>query len=187
MHKPDVSSGEWAHGYFAWLCELVACPREYVKLLKVLDSIQFHWILETDANRADDGVLMRDIYGRPIKGRRDTPCTVLEMLIGSLWRADQAYGVDPEQSYLADWFWEALGTADFLQYSTDMNGDCDWDWREVVEKVEWILDRKYPRNGEGNFWYIPKSRKDERKHDIWNQIGRWVGCRYSLFLTVDRI
>lgn len=187
MHRPDVSPGEWAHGYFAWLCEIVECPREYVKLLKVLDSIPFRWVLEWDGNRAEDGISMRDIYGGPADARRFCDCTVLEMLIGTLRRADRVYGVDPEKSYLADWFWEALGSADLLVYSTDRNGECDWDWTEVVEKVTWIMERRYPRDGRGNFWYIPRSRKDERKHDIWDQLGRWVGCHYTHLMTVDVI
>ena len=45
--------------YYIWLRDLTGNRREYTKLIKQLDSIQFIWVFTLDGNRAAGGLNLR--------------------------------------------------------------------------------------------------------------------------------
>ena len=172
----------WELGYFRWLCGLVECPDEYTTLLRCLDGEEFRFSVNLDGNRAVDGVMLRHEFGGPDSVKRFGPCTVLEMLIGTLKRADETYVLDPEAGLLVEWFWETLAHMDLLRFADPMGLSYGktWDVNDVRERIDPAMDREYGRDGARGFWYIPGARGvDERKMDLWNQLARWVSWRYS--------
>lgn len=171
----------WERGYFKWLCGLVECPEEYVTLLQCLDGEEFRFSVELDGNRAVDGVMLREEYGGAENVRRFGPCTVLEMLIGTLRRADDEYVIDPEIELSVEWFWETLAQMDLLRFADPMGLSYGraWDVRDVRKRVDRAMDREYDRDGADGFWYVPGARSDWRKMDLWGQLARWVAWRYS--------
>ncbi|MBO7674690.1 MAG: hypothetical protein J6S63_06735 [Atopobiaceae bacterium] len=178
----------WEQGYFKWLCGLVECPDEYTTLLRCLDGEEFRFSMRLDGNRAVDGVMLRSEYGGGSRGaKRFGPCTVLEMLIGTLKRADEMYVLDAERSLLSEWFWETLAQLDLLRFSDPMGLSYgrSWDVRDVRARVDLAMDRRYGKDGADGFWCVPGSLVDERKMDLWNQFARWVAWRYSDECSID--
>lgn len=179
--------------YFDWMMALVDADMEghgYVTLCHILHEMEFYWVLNHDENRAEDGIMLRgDWYNMVLDEGQDwfsdvtdgyirgwiehEPCTVLEMMVALASRIENTvmYNSD-DPNRTADWFDQMLinlGLDDF----TD-----DWitlDSRdEIISRVQVALDRQYDFRGNGGFWPLRHSRKDQRKVEIWYQMNQWL-------------
>jgi hypothetical protein len=172
--------GPLENAYFKWLCAKVIqdkYPRTpsltYWKLLNVLHTTEFVWLLIGDDNRAADGLELRDDFifecdlPRDPEWKRELGCSVLEMLIAFSRRAEFMTEVP-----LRVWFWEFLDNLGLKE----LNDGSEF----KVDDVEIILDtfiwRTYNVKGEGGILPISDPHKygDQRRIEIWHQFYNYL-------------
>lgn len=159
--------------YFEWLyakIHLVEIPyNTYSKLLHLLYTTEFVWLLPGDDNRMEDGKDLRLDFIRESGLALDISwfddgCSVLEMLVGFSRRASFQTDI-PEQT----WFWRFisnLGLADATDDEFDPQG------------VELILSdfvwRTYDYDGFGGLFPLQDPREDQRGVEIWYQFCEYI-------------
>lgn len=163
--------------YFEWLHDHTKCRRHTKnrKLITLLHTIPFRYVIPMDANREEDGIDLRYRFLNEINiprnyqevyGYLDGPCSVLEMILALAIRIEESIMDDPDiGDRTSKWFWlmmENMG----LGYMSDNVFDKD----EAIEKIDMFLDRRYKRNGEGGLFIIKNPRRDLRKVEIWYQM-----------------
>lgn len=165
--------------YFQWMIRLVDRPawsgrRSWQKLFRLLHRIDFLYILELDANRADDGTDLRYRFayehgydGELVKEFLDKgPCTMLEMMIALAQRCEEHIMDDPDSGdRTGKWFFEmieslGLGSMD----------DEDFDEDFVMAVIDRFLRREYDRDGRGGLFTVSSCRFDMRRAEIWYQM-----------------
>lgn len=173
--------------YFDWMYDILCWdePKSYLKLLNTLHNIDFAYSLPMDANRAEDGVILRYRFGSEAGYEDpeiatyldDRPCSVLEMMTALALRyeehimRDDKYG---DRTYL--WFWTML---DSLGIS-DMSDDS-FIQEEAEDAIFKMMNREYAPDGTGGLFRIPNCSQDLRQVEIWYQ-----GCWY-LSVIVDEL
>lgn len=165
--------------YFDWLTDRVCTEKQkdqYSKLLHTLHSVEFFYILEADANRAADGIDLRqdfaDEHGMGIEERRRRiygPCTVLEMLVALALRCDFAV-LDGEMGDVEDEarevFWIMMENLGFTRLK-----NAHFSRSEVVEALDVLMRREYGARGQnGGLFEVQNPRQDMRNVEIWYQM-----------------
>lgn len=162
--------------YFNWLCakimqvDVPTPSLEYWKLLRMLHSTEFIWLLSGDDNRAEDGVdlrteFLRESYLENDQSWADFGCSVLELLIAFSRRA----AFETEQS-AKDWFWEFLYNLGL----SDFNDAYNPDGLEVDECLQRFVWRTYDANGRGGLFPLDNPKHDQRQVEIWYQFCEWL-------------
>ena len=171
--------------YFNWLCSKVRADRDpeymhYSCLLNDLFNQEYRWdfAIESDANRADDGINLRLLYSQETGDRLDwinrkTSCTILEMLIAMSIRIEMDIMGDPGEDRPERWFWEMLGNLG-LMIMTDDNYDPNY----VTDIIWRWMARQYSKNGSGGLFPLRKPTSDQRSIPIWDQMGAYLVERY---------
>lgn len=158
--------------YFLWLCKFVGCHHRR-ELLRFLFETDFRYNLPMDGNRYEDGVNLRyrfadenNYHYRFIAAwLDDRDCSVLEMMVALALRIEEHITGDPELGdQTARWFEDMLSSMN-LWYMTDDK------FNEGLARrtIELMMDRAYKRNGDGGLFYLPNTRKDLRRAEIWYQ------------------
>lgn len=165
--------------YFSWMVRKCRCE-DRVKLLGLLDSISFTYIIPLDANRAEDGIDLRYrfAYENAISESEihDTidrrPCSVLEMMVALAIRCEETIMSDPEygdRTYI--WFKEMLTSLGF-----DRIYDDNFVREYCVDHIYRFLNRDYKPTGEGGLFTV-FDRGDLRHVEIWYQ-AMWYLTSY---------
>lgn len=178
--------------YIKWLYSLVGeNTREYGCFWRVIRRLfdkEYYWIVHNDANRSEDGLLLRRVFAEEfgydldeLKEAIDKPCTVLEMLIAFAHRIDQDIMWNPDMGdRTAFWFWKMLANAgmDPNRYNDGyFNGETMMELNKMIDRV---LTRQYSRNGEGGFFPLKDEKKDQRKVELWYQMQFWIGENFPI-------
>lgn len=159
--------------YFNWLCAKVVDIREtspglsYWKLLKVLHTTEFVWLLSGDDNRAEDGKELRTEF--LLQGKiPDDPdwrllldCSVLEMFVAFSRRAAFMCGDRPTET---EWFWifiENLGLKDC--------NDANFVQEIADDKLYSFIWRTYDYSGTGGLFPMKNAAVDQRDVELWYQ------------------
>lgn len=191
LDTPYADTIEKAHTlYFDYLMGLVdakpedLCPgNQYSYLCKRLHEKEFYWSIETDANRAADGKHLRKLWLQMMQeagyeypeDSLDGPCTVFEMLVGLCKRIADDILWDPDnvtQDVRSCWFYIILRNLG-LEGCTD--DAITVENSELINKaVRTALDRMYDSKGNGGFFPLAHSRKDQRKVEIWYQLNQYM-------------
>ena len=165
--------------YFDWMYHLV-CNDEYSKkstyhkLLQLLNSVKFTYILPMDANRIEDGAGLRYKFGYEngynssvIARYLDTDdCSVLEMMIALAMRCEDHIMEDSDiGNRIGQWFWGMIVNLG-LGYMNDEHFDEDY----ALDRIYIFLNREYGPNGEGGLFRVENPRCDMRDVDIWYQM-----------------
>lgn len=165
--------------YLEWLLEIV-CEGKYArrvhyrKLFKRLQETEFTYSIPMDADRAEDGIELRDRFGdlhsddyEMIKDcLGDGPCSLLEMMVALSVRCEAHIMGDPDiGDRTGVWFW-AMITNLGLEQMNDFHFNNDI--FEVI--VSRLLNREYERNGEGGLFTVRRRSDDLRNVDIWYQM-----------------
>jgi hypothetical protein len=171
------------NAYFKWLCAKVIQSKQpstpsltYWKLLHILHSTEFVWLLQGDDNRAADGVELRGEFIFECKVSvapdwRDLGCSLLEMLIGFSRRAQFTTGI-PAQ----DWFWEFLDNLHLI----DLNDGANFNEEDVEDILDGFIWRTYNMDGEGGILPLNNPPKDQRHVEIWYQFSDYVVDRNKI-------
>lgn len=132
-----------------------------------------------DENRAVDGVDLRYTYAEhvcemnaPSGPEDDLPCTMLEMLVALAMRCNDWILCDVENRY-GYWFWKFIENLGLLG-CTDDNFDIIF----VKSVIERLLERRYKPSGEGGLFPLSCTCKDQRRVDIWSQLGYFLDETY---------
>ena len=161
-------------GYFSILLGIVHPVRPYRKLLLLLDSIAYKWILPMDKNRGMDGVTYR--YRVISNAKLQVPlfrvqrdCSVLEMLIALADRCESEYSGSPGDDHPERIFWLMLHN---LQL--DIFDDNSYDKERIEEIVARWLSRDYDEHGFGGLFPLETAMEDQRYVEIWQQMLEYV-------------
>ena len=166
--------------YFEWLynsvCDKVFSKNNsFRKLLMRLHSIEFTFIIQRDANRADDGINMRrrfainngyeHIYDE-IMEILDEPCSILEMMIALAIRCEETIMDDPIiGDRTKQWFWGMITNLGLGSMTDDQ-----FDKNYVDSVIQTFLNREYESDGRGGLFTINNCNIDLRDVEIWYQL-----------------
>jgi hypothetical protein len=165
--------------YFQWLYSQVCSVRArnpaktYRKLLYILYTHEFSWIIPNDDNRVEDGKFLRYEFLETEgvdRDHRDTlwfdlPCSFLEFLVALARRAE----FESDQA-TDDWFWEMLSNIELDHYNDQTRVDAA-DILPVLNRVIW---RQYHYNGGGGLFPLLHPERDQRKVEIWYQLSAYI-------------
>lgn len=157
--------------YVEWLQEKVNDGKHdnYNRLMTMLASIDFFYLLSMDENRAKDGIGLRELYSAEhgvgfVFNYR--PCSILEMMIALAMRCDLEIMYDFEVgSQASKWFWSMIDNLGLSAYD-----DEHFDEDAVALTLHKLLYREYGSHGEGGLFYVRNPRRDLRDVDIWYQM-----------------
>ena len=164
------------NGYFKWLIKMAGNRLQYTKLLDRLFNLEFIWDprIETDANRADDGLGLRLLYcaeNRKLYEGPNTPCSVLEMLLGLSYRIEIDITGEPGEDDFNRWFWVMIHNLKLDGMTND-----NFDEHFVDDAIgRWLSRDIDPNTGEGGIFPIRgRTHLDQRKIPIWEQMGEYL-------------
>lgn len=159
-------------GYLNWLMDKVDGEKGYLELFRALGSHEFTWTIKNDANRASDGLMLRDHYGY-YTGLNGQPCTVLEMMVGLSIRVGEELLWDGEVNYAGIIFWKMIENL-HLEMETNWNFDDEY----VDSRLDIFLGRNYGNDGDGALFRPnqnhPKSQKRWKTTEVWYQMQSWL-------------
>lgn len=166
--------------YFDWILGKIGVKKtekSTILALKWLFNKEFEWTIDNDMYRAADGVDLRYDYSYEAgvdfltvrKELENRPCSCLEMMVALALRCENSIMGDPEKGNRTGvWF-------NVMINSLGLHLDCSPDDEEAVER--WF-DLDYSRNGKGGLFYIPGTRRDLRKIEIWSQMMLYLDTFY---------
>lgn len=159
--------------YLKWLCAKIldrshSYNVNYRDLMKILQAEEFHWTVNGDHNRADDGKELRgdfireaDIDPDEEPNWFDGPCSVLEMMVAFSVKAEFQTDLPSKQ-----WFWKFMENLNLHEYRHIS------DHRELlaIEEILYqFINRTYRADGQGGMFPMRSPRRDQRKEEIWHQ------------------
>lgn len=166
--------------FFDWLYSLVFDKKyfketSYRKLLWRLFDTEFIYILDMDANRADDGVNLRYRFAYEnhyldeamiTEYLDDGPCSVLEMMTALALRIEEETMSNAAAgNRTGKWFWDMI-----VSLGLESMDDIDYDEMYTDDVIEQFLYREYDSNGNGSLFTIDKPCDDLRTIEIWYQM-----------------
>ena len=173
---PSVQNAHPIDAYFEWLVERTGCET-YRGLLDILFHIPFWYSIAMDANRAEDGLYLRVLYGdqhdctiEHLAGS----CSVLEFLIALSDRVDQLTSYEHDPAY---WFSYFLNNTKLDKYTDEYfdthilyDIECD-----VDDRLHILLDHRYRYDGSnGGLFVCHKPEHDMRRVEVWWQMQYWL-------------
>lgn len=177
--------------YFDFLCGLVAKRHGFKTLLRYLYDTEFYSLIPNDGNRIGDGEHLRNIFieergptGLPFLPKKERftrdGCCLLEVLIGLSYRLESELTGGRYGRPAGEWFWvliENLG----LEWMDDVEFSIEFDTFSMVERrVRTFLDRQYSTDGSGGLFPLKNPQKDQRRVELWYQMGAWVIENYPI-------
>lgn len=167
--------------YFVWLCEITEIDRgnvSYWNLAKALYDKKFEWFVPNDYNRGYEGKNLREEFceefGIDLIYLEDfnEDASMLEVIIGLSIRCENIMS-DSVELKMSEWFWKILSNVELDSYD-----DNHWKWSDVDYILDRIINRTYSRNGSGGLFPLKKSRKDQRKIELWYQMSEYLVENY---------
>lgn len=164
--------------YFKWLYEKVADPEfhdsdlTYWKVLRILFTKEFVWLVPNDVNRIQDGKALRleflEAQGIPEVDTdwMEIGCSVLELMVGLSQRL--AYVADGKPHY---WFWvlmENLGISGFNDRHKRLPR------RRIDDILNDLIYRNYGPDGVGGLFPLQNPYEDQREVELWYQLSNYV-------------
>ena len=148
--------------------------KSWRKLFRLLHETEFIYILEMDANRADDGCDLRYRFAyethcdaQDVEQALDHwPCSVLEMMVALAQRCEETITDDPESgNRTGKWFFEMIESLGLL----DMD-DEHFDKVVCADILDRFMRREYLPDGRGGLFVVDDGVHDMRDTEIWYQM-----------------
>lgn len=177
--------------YYEWLLDLVLKSRRYpnIKPPKTYDKLLYHLFQtpflvyhEADNNRAVDGYNLRLRYSVVENLRFEEEAVLKNALLPndniSLLEVILALAIKIEENIMRDeeygdrtrqWFWFMLHSLGVAKYH-----DKVYDQEEVDKILYTFNHTQYEKNGKGGLFWVPNTKEDLRKKDIWYQLMRYL-------------
>lgn len=163
--------------YLQWLTGKISdepLSTNDLKLLGLLYSIPFKYIIEYDSRRRDDGVGLRDLFEYETGEAADwnAPCNVLEVLVSiATYVAEDVIGTHYNTRRTYEWFWMMIDNLG-LRGVGDVDDPAVKNY--ICKTVDRWLSRKFDYNGNGSPFPIKRPKEDQRKMEIWKQICAYI-------------
>lgn len=163
--------------YFVWLYSQVSSVKNrnrsktYWNLLRLLYKKEFTWLIEKDANRAQDGKDLRREFLRQTEyvvdeeGWMGMGCSFLELLVALSWAL--AFEGEGEAAY---WFWDMIRNLGLCE-CTDADPPDEAIVDHIVNKV---INRDYAPNGAGGLFPLQGAEQDQREVELWYQANAYL-------------
>lgn len=163
--------------YFTWLYGQVADARvadpsrTYWKILQVLYSTEFVWLVSNDDNRLEDGKDLRREFVRESRlidvdrNWIEIGCSVLELMVGLSRRLAFQAGGEPHY-----WFWHLMENIGLQRYHDSRQLPED----RVADILNRVIYRTYNPNGLGGFFPLRRPKEDQRGLELWDQLSAYV-------------
>lgn len=164
--------------YLKYICEEYSIyNKKYTKLLEFLLQVPFYCTLEEDEPRLEDGRFFRDdVVGYCGVSEREIDeleISVLEVLIELSIRIDMEYTGDPRHPYPESIFWELLNNLGLNKFTNrSFDSEC------VEEILDIWMNRKFERDGTGSIFPLGRTRRDQTRICIWDQMNEYVKENY---------
>ena len=164
--------------YFIWLYKQIGNSRlknpsrTHWSLARQLFTKEFVWIVPNDDNRVEDGRDLRHEFLEASEILDPSPewiglgCSFLEMLIGLSRRLSFETDGEPRE-----WFWQLIENLDIYHNDQVYNNAIRKQIDDVLERVIW---RTYNYNGQGGLFPLEMADSDQRKVEIWYQLGAYL-------------
>lgn len=168
--------------YFEWLYAKAFEVRDlgsndsYLTVCSHLHSVEFWDGVPNDDNRRVEGEELRDefVSNTPVVDAEDYArlysngrASVFEVLIGLARRAE--YNVELG---ISEWMRIFLDNLGLLQYS---DAKFRVAHRGEVERIIRIFNqRQYDRNGQGGIFPLQRTRRDQRRVELWYQMAAYI-------------
>jgi len=167
----------WKSAYFYWLVEQTHTgghqEHTYNDVLSLLYQKEFVWLVANDDNRMEDG---RDLRGEFLR-EANAPIritighfgyiSVLEVLVALSRRLSFVAGEQAE-----GWAWQLMENLDLHRMSDPLSNRKAKKADEILERLVW---RTYDADGQGGFFPLQNSERDQTKVEIWYQMQAYVG------------
>jgi len=167
--------------YFDWLCSLINLRSgSYDILIHELYSIEFTWVIDLDANRAEDGIILRgDFHQRGFDEYiEDRPCSVLEALIAMARNMDYILDDDDRGDRTRIWFWEMIQN---LKLDGFTDASFEEPFGEDMARLDNIreicnvwMNREFTYAGWGSPFPLFSAHRDQRKLHIIDQMNDYI-------------
>lgn len=144
----------------------------YSKLLQHMHDTEFYPVMPEDANRCEDGKALRWQFdyelgdGLHIADDRDTPCSILELIISVAQKIELYMGNPVYGDRTRYWITDMVRSLGLLQ-----NSNSRYDPNEVSNILDRFVNRCYAPNGAGGLFTLGNTIEDIRKVPIWEQMN----------------
>lgn len=169
--------------YFEWIYSIVCDDtyddvRSYQKLLKHLYDKEYTYVIDMDANRAQDGLSLRRRFAYELgysqkdiaQALIDRPCGVLEMMVALSIRCEETIMYDPDYgNRTSELFWTMIKSL-----GLDKMYDSRYSGRHVDEVLDRFMNNDYDPDGKGGLFTIEDCRYDLRGVEIWCQMNWYM-------------
>ena len=162
--------------YYSWLVSQIRIPkkRDYYGLFEIMHNTEFHWTISNDDSRIADGEQLRHDYFRFVlhshyeKGDLDLEfVTFLEVFVALSRRLAWVMSDQGNEPY---WAWHLIKNLRLSKMSDPLSEYKVEQINEILYNVIW---RQYDRSGNGGFFPLQKTFKDQTKIDIWYQMQEY--------------
>lgn len=163
--------------YFEWMLKIIDFDlpehRNYERLLRELDEIEFYWVVDMDENRDIDAYDLRKEFlydcNISLDCLYDGPRTVLEVLVAFSKRIETDVTGEPGEYDYGKWFWVMLDNLGLLEFD-----NYRMNTRAVDNIVEKWLSRNISVNGKSGIFPIKKLTCDQRGVEMWYQMQAYL-------------
>lgn len=163
--------------YFTYLTDRIYEGRStHTLLLSFLFDTEYRWSFKipTDANRAKDGIMLRDRYANETGdyltySDKAEPCNLLEMLVALCIRIEEDITGEPGNDHPEKWFWEIIKNLGLYGMT-----DKRFREREAQNIIDIWLRRQYMPDGKGGAFPLSEPAKDQRLVSIWDQMNYYL-------------
>lgn len=163
--------------YYEWLVAQIKVgpKRDYFGLFEVMHNTEFVWFIPNDGNRVGDGKHLRNDYFRYQlddiyeDGLLDIEfVSFLEVLVGLSQRLAWGMSDRGNEPY---WAWRLIKNIGLSKMSDPLTDGKRDVINEILHNVIW---RQYDRYGNGGFFPLKATLKDQTKIEIWYQMQEYL-------------
>lgn len=162
--------------YFDWLMRFVYDDYhdlDYEPLCECLNSIEFYYTIQNDANRVSDAHALRyrfayetGISYEDIDDAIRSSVSVFEVMIAMALRGEESIMRDFDIGDRTSlWFWTMIDSMHLSDQNYNFNEDT------IRSRVNSMLSRNYNSNGDGGLFTVNNPPYDMRKAELWYQMN----------------
>lgn len=163
--------------YYKWLVSQIKVGnpnKTYNEMFEIMHNTEFVWFIPNDGNRVADGEHLRRDYFRFVLETQYKEgdlviefVSFLEVLIGLSIRFAWLMSDQGNEPY---WAWRLIKNIGLHRMSDKLTDKKVERINEVLYNVIW---RNYDRSGDGGFFPLERTLKDQTKVEIWFQMQEY--------------
>lgn len=165
--------------YIKWICDQLGLRvTKWRGVMSNLNKIPYRWYIDTDENRAVEGLNLRNDYFKDRGFNRidsdNSDCTVLEMLVSLANRLNLDYVGYPGDEKNGLIFIDFCKNLGIISEESDENQCYSGDFEDISESVDAWLDGDFEENGDGSPFYVPSGDINLQNLSVWSAALGWL-------------